>query len=74
MTKSNFNKDIIAIIPARSGSKAIKDKNLSLLGGYPLIAFSIVLAKMIPEIKQVIVSTDSKPYACLLYTSDAADD
>tara|TARA_B100000242_G_scaffold26042_1_gene15848 strand:+ start:2169 stop:2924 length:756 start_codon:yes stop_codon:yes gene_type:complete len=63
MTKSNFNKDIIAIIPARSGSKAIKDKNLSLLGGYPLIAFSIVLAKMIPEIKQVIVSTDSKPYA-----------
>ena len=48
MTKSNFNKDIIAIIPARSGSKA-KDKNLSLLGGYPLIAFSIVLAKMIPD-------------------------
>ena len=63
MTKSNFKKNIIAIIPARSGSKGIKDKNLSLLGGYPLIAYSIILAKLIPEIDQVIVSTDSELYA-----------
>ncbi len=58
MTKSNFKKNIIAIIPARSGSKGIKDKNLSYLENYPLIAYSIILAKLIPEIKQVIVSTD----------------
>jgi N-acylneuraminate cytidylyltransferase len=63
MTKSNFKKNIIAIIPARSGSKGIKDKNLSLLEGYPLIAYSIILAKLIPEINQVIVSTDSELYA-----------
>ena len=63
MTKSNFKKNIIAIIPARRGSKGIKDKNLSLLEGYPLIAYSIILAKLIPEINQVIVSTDSELYA-----------
>ena len=63
MTKSNFKKNIIAIIPARSGSKGIKDKNLSRLENYPLIAYSIVLAKSVPEIKQVIVSTDSELYA-----------
>lgn len=52
-----------AIIPARSGSKSIKDKNLALLGGYPLIAYSIALAKMTEGIDKVIVSTDSKEYA-----------
>ena len=54
-----------AIIPARSGSKTIKDKNLALLGGYPLLAYSIALAKTIPNIERVIVSTDSIEYAKL---------
>jgi CMP-N-acetylneuraminic acid synthetase len=53
------------IIPARSGSKSIKDKNLALLGGYPLFAYSIALAKMIPAVQRVIVSTDSLEYAKL---------
>jgi CMP-N,N'-diacetyllegionaminic acid synthase len=52
-----------AIIPARSGSKSIKDKNLALLGDYPLIAYSIAAAKMTPGINRVIVSTDSLEYA-----------
>ena len=52
-----------AIIPARSGSKSIKDKNLALLGGYPLIAYSIALAKMTAGVDRVIVSTDSLEYA-----------
>ena len=52
-----------AIIPARSGSKSIKDKNLALLGGYPLIAYSIALAKITPGVDRVIVSTDSLEYA-----------
>jgi CMP-N,N'-diacetyllegionaminic acid synthase len=56
---------IIAIIPARSGSKGIKDKNINLLGGIPLFAYSIVAAKMIPEVDRVIVSTDSEEYAAL---------
>ena len=52
-----------AIIPARSGSKSIKDKNLALLGGYPLIAYSIALAKTTEGVDRVIVSTDSLEYA-----------
>ena len=52
-----------AIIPARSGSKSIKDKNLALLGGHPLIAYSIALAKLTESIDKVIVSTDSLEYA-----------
>ena len=52
-----------AIIPARSGSKSIKDKNLALLGGHPLIAYSIAVAKTTEGIDKVIVSTDSLEYA-----------
>jgi len=53
----------IAIIPARSGSKSIKDKNLALLSGFPLIAYSIAAAKLSKHIDRVIVSTDSQYYA-----------
>jgi CMP-N,N'-diacetyllegionaminic acid synthase len=54
--------DVIAIIPARSGSKSIKDKNLSNLGGYPLLAYSIVAAKLANHIDRIIISTDSEHY------------
>ena len=54
---------MIAIIPARSGSKGVINKNIKLLGDKHLIAYSILAAKMIPEIERVIVSTDSKEYA-----------
>lgn len=53
----------IAIIPARCGSKGIKDKNLSVLGGHPLIAYSIIAAKLSKKIDRVIISTDSEEYA-----------
>ena len=56
---------IVAIIPARSGSKGVPGKNINLLGGHPLIAFSIVAAKMTPGIDRVIVSTDSAEYAAI---------
>jgi CMP-N-acetylneuraminic acid synthetase len=52
-----------AIIPARSGSKGIPHKNVRLLGGYPLIAYSIITAKLVTEIDRIIVTTDSKKYA-----------
>lgn len=54
---------IIAIIPARSGSKNVPGKNIKLLGGIPLFVYSILAAKMMPEVERVIVSTDSKKYA-----------
>jgi CMP-N,N'-diacetyllegionaminic acid synthase len=53
----------IAIIPARSGSKGILNKNTAPLAGFPLIAYSIVAAKLTPGISRVIVSTDSEKYA-----------
>ena len=53
----------IAIIPARSGSKSILDKNLVQLAGFPLIACSIAAAKLTADISRVIVSTDSQKYA-----------
>ena len=55
--------NVIAIIPARSGSKSVTDKNIKLLSGHPLIAYSIVAAKLSKEIKRVVVSTDSEEYA-----------
>ena len=54
---------MIAIIPARSGSKGVKNKNIKLLGDKHLIAYSILAAKKIPEVKRIIVSTDSEEYA-----------
>lgn len=55
--------DVVAIIPARSGSKGISDKNIKLLAGHPLIAYSIAAARLVKEINRIIVSTDSKKYA-----------
>ena len=53
----------IAIIPARSGSKGLKDKNIIDLCGKPLIAYSIEAALETSLFDHVIVSTDSEHYA-----------
>lgn len=53
----------IAIIPARSGSKGLKDKNIIDLCGKPLIAYSIEAALETGLLDHVIVSTDSEHYA-----------
>lgn len=53
----------LAIIPARSGSKGLKDKNIKLLNGKPLLAFSIEAAKNSGIFEEIYVSTDSKLYA-----------
>jgi CMP-N,N'-diacetyllegionaminic acid synthase len=53
----------IAIIPARSGSKGLKDKNIKLLNGKPLIAYTIEAAIMSGMFDEVFVSTDSERYA-----------
>jgi len=50
---------VVAVIPARSGSMGIIGKNIKLLGGHPLIAYSIAAAKLAKGIDRIIVSTDS---------------
>lgn len=52
----------LAIIPARSGSKGIKNKNIKLLGGYPLIYYTIKQALKSKIFDDIILSTDSKQY------------
>lgn len=53
----------IAIIPARSGSKGLPDKNIRELCGKPLMAYSIEAAVKSGCFDEVMVSTDSKKYA-----------
>ena len=52
----------IAIIPARSGSKGLPNKNILMLGNKPLIAYTIEAALKSKEFERVIVSTDSLEY------------
>jgi len=54
---------VLAIIPARGGSKGIPKKNIINVGGKPLIYYSINVAKKSKFIGRVIVSTDSKEIA-----------
>lgn len=49
---------VIAIIPARQNSKRLAGKNLMELGGRPLIAYSVLIARSIPEIDRVVVASD----------------
>ena len=56
-------KNIVALIPARSGSKGVPNKNIKPLVDYPLIAYSIKAALKSDLIDRVIVSTDSEEYA-----------
>lgn len=54
---------ILAIIPARGGSKGIKNKNIRLFGGKPLLAHTIECAKKSKFVNRLIVSTDSAKIA-----------
>lgn len=54
--------NVLCVIPARSGSKGIPNKNITLLGGKPLIAYSIMAAKQSTFNPRVVVSTDSENY------------
>lgn len=52
--------EILAVIPARGGSKGIPKKNIKLLAGKPLIAYTIEEAKKSKYITRIILSTDDK--------------
>lgn len=54
---------ILAIVPARGGSKGLPDKNILPLLGHPLIAYSIKAAQLTPEVSRVVVNTDSEKIA-----------
>lgn len=54
---------VLAVIPARSGSKSIPRKNIRELNGKPLLAYSIEYAKKSSIITTVVVSTDSLKFA-----------
>ncbi|MGZ6346275.1 MAG: cytidylyltransferase domain-containing protein [Anaerolineales bacterium] len=55
--------EVLAIIPARGGSKGIPRKNIRLFAGYPLIAYSIVAGLRAGTVTRVIVSTDDPEIA-----------
>ena len=54
-----MKKKVLCIIPARKGSKGLKNKNIKMLNKIPLIAWSILAAKKCKLIDEIIVSTDS---------------
>jgi CMP-N,N'-diacetyllegionaminic acid synthase len=53
--------NVYALIPARSGSKGLPNKNILEVDGHPLIAYSIAFARKL-AINRIIVSTDSEAY------------
>lgn len=57
--------NLIAIIPARGGSKGLANKNILEISGKPLIAWSILFAMQSKYVKRCIVSTDSEKIANL---------
>lgn len=54
---------VVAVIPARGGSKGVPLKNLRELGGKPLVAWAIEVARATPEIDRILVSTDHEGIA-----------
>lgn len=56
---------VLALIPARGGSKGIPRKNVLPFGGFPLIAYSIAAARRAATVTRVIVSTDNAEIAAV---------
>jgi N-acylneuraminate cytidylyltransferase len=56
---------VVAVIPARGGSKGLPRKNLRFLGGHPLLAWSIAAGRASAAVDAVIVSTDDEEIAAV---------
>ncbi len=65
MSKKSNSPQVLAIIPARGGSKKIKKKNIKLLAGKPLIAYTIEESKKSKYISRIILSTDNEEIAII---------
>jgi YrbI family 3-deoxy-D-manno-octulosonate 8-phosphate phosphatase len=57
------DKEVLAIIPARGGSKGIPRKNIRLFAGHPLIAYSVAAGLQAKTVTRVIVTTDDEEIA-----------
>ncbi len=57
--------EVLALIPARGGSKGIPRKNIRLFAGHPLIAFSIAAGLQAETVTRVIISTDDEEIAAI---------
>ncbi|MCK4693761.1 MAG: acylneuraminate cytidylyltransferase, partial [Anaerolineales bacterium] len=55
--------EVLALVPARGGSKSIPGKNIRLLAGHPLMAYSIAAGLQANSVTRVIVSTDDEEAA-----------
>lgn len=64
-------KRVLALVPARSGSKGLPMKNIRLLHGKPLLSWPIDAAKRSRYVDRVVVSTDSEEYAELAKVAGA---
>ena len=62
---------VVAVVPARAGSKSVPGKNIRPLGGKPLIAWSIEAGRAVNQIDRVIVSTDGAEIAAVARRSGA---
>jgi len=65
MADSNVRPDILAIIPARGGSKGVPRKNIRALAGRPLVAHSIEHALHARQLTRTVVSTDDPEIAAV---------
>jgi CMP-N,N'-diacetyllegionaminic acid synthase len=63
--QSRLNPSVVALVPARSGSKRVPDKNIRPLGGHPVIAYTIAAALQSGVFAAMVVSTDSERYAAI---------
>lgn len=57
------DKRVLAIVPARAGSKGLPGKNVRMLAGKPLLAWPIAAARASAHVDRVIISTDSQAFA-----------
>ena len=63
--EQTYQTEVLAIIPARGGSKTIPRKNIKAFAGFPLIAYSIAAGLQSELITRVIVSTDDEEIAAV---------
>ena len=54
---------VVALVQARGGSKGVPGKNIRLLAGYPLIAWSVIACKLAESVDRCIISTDDAEIA-----------
>ena len=61
----NLRTDVLVIIPARSGSVGIANKNIRKVGKKSLLEWAIERALKVVHVENIIVSTDAINYACI---------